>query len=106
VVVQVVGVWHGFQEFASPVERDFSGPAVPDPCPCFGFLRCELDGHAVTWSGFNASARRRDDAVVVAGCQVDPGPDLVRPRLDLAVIGLSPQGERGLARGLGGLAIA
>ena len=66
----------------------------------------ELDGHAVMRSGFDAGTRRRDDAVIVAGRQVDPGPDLVRPCLDLGVIGLGPERQRGLAGGLGGLAVA
>jgi hypothetical protein len=34
---------------------------------------------------------RRDDAVVVAGGQVHPGADLVRPRLDLRMVGLGAQ---------------
>jgi hypothetical protein len=42
----------------------------------------------VTWSGFYTGTRRRNDAVVVAGRQVDPGPDLVCPCLDLAEVGL------------------
>jgi hypothetical protein len=65
------------------VERDFGGPTVPDPCPCFGFLRRELDGHAVVQYGLDAGPRCCDDAVVIAAGQVDPGPDLVRPCPDL-----------------------
>ena len=57
-------------------------------------------------SGLDACTRRGDDAVIVAGGQIDPGPDLVRLRLDLSVIGLGPERERALARGLGGLAVA
>lgn len=49
---------------------------------------------------------RCDEAVVVAGRQGDPGPDLVRPHLDLSMTGLCPGGQRGLARGLGRLPVA
>ncbi len=51
VMVKVVGVGHGFQKPAPLVERDLGLPAVPDSCPCLGFLRGELDGHAVMRSG-------------------------------------------------------
>ena len=39
VVIQVFRVRHGLQQSAALVERDFGLPAVPDPCPCLGFLR-------------------------------------------------------------------
>lgn len=105
-VIQVVGVRHGFQELAALVEGDFGGPAVSDTGPGLRFLRGELDRDAVTRSGLDASSRRRDDAVVIAAGQVDPGPDLVCPRLDLGVISLGPERQCGLARGFRRLAVA
>ena len=106
VVVQVVGVRHGLQRACVPCRARPRLPAVPDPCPRLGFLRGELDGHAVMRSGFDAGPRRRDDAVIIAACQVDPGLDLVRPCLDLGVIRLGPERQRALAGGLRGLAVA
>jgi hypothetical protein len=37
VVVQDVRVRRGFRESAALVERDYSRPAAPDPCPGLGF---------------------------------------------------------------------
>ena len=105
VVVQVIGVGHGFQKPAPLVERDFRVPAVPDACSCFRFLRRELDGQAVMRSGFGASTCRADDAMVIAGRQGHPRPDLVRPCPDLGVICLGPERQRGLAGGLGRLPV-
>ena len=105
-VVQVIGVRHGFQQPAPLVERDFRAPAVPDARPCFRFLRRELDGHAVMRSGFDARACRADDAMVIASRQGDPRPDLVRPRFDLGMISFSPERQRSLAGGLGRLPVA
>ena len=44
---------------------------------------------------FDTHPCRRDDAVVIAGRQGDPGPDLVRLRLDLGVVGFLPEGQCG-----------
>ena len=104
-VIEVIGVRHGFQKPAPFVERDFRAPAVPDARPCFRLLRRELDGHAVMRSGFDARPCRADDAMVIAGRQGDPRPDLVRPRLDLGLVRFCPERQCCLARCLGSLPV-
>src|ERR1700683_5801032 len=95
-VVEVFGVWHGLQEPTPLVERDFGQSPIPDTCPCVGFLRRQLDGHAVVRSSLRTRTGRCDDAVIVTGSQGDPGPDLVGPGFDLWMVGLRAEGQRRL----------
>jgi hypothetical protein len=57
-------------------------------------------------SSLRARPGRSDDAVIVAGRQSDPGPDLVGPGLDLGMVGLRTEGQRRLAGRLRRLAVA
>src|ERR1700758_1884781 len=104
-MVEVIGVRHVFEKPAALVERDFCLPAVSDARPGFGFLCGELDSDGVMWSCFDPGMCRSDDAVVIPGRQGDPGPDLVRPCLDLRMIGFLAEGQCCLTCRLGGLAV-
>jgi hypothetical protein len=59
---------------------------VPDARPRLGLLGGELHRHAMVRSRFGPGLGRCYDAVVVAVGQVDPGPDLVGPCLNLGMV--------------------
>lgn len=96
-VVKVLGIGQRFEQPPALVEGYLSLPAVSHARPRLRLLGEELNGNAVVRGDLRPVPGCRHNTVVVAGCEVDPGAHLVRPRDDLPVIRLSPERQRGLA---------
>jgi hypothetical protein len=73
VVLEVVRVRQRVKEAPALVEGDLDLAAVSDARPGFSLLGEELDGYAVMRRDFGPAARSRDNPVVVAGREVEPG---------------------------------